>query len=108
MLKEGVVTTKLLKLAAPTIFTGNHKKLDTFLLQLTLYFKFNGSSFLSKLTKYSMHPTTYKEKPKNGSDHKSKSMSIIDTTQPQQRNTQDVYLQVSPGSNKDPDGLWRH
>ncbi|SLM40540.1 retrotransposon nucleocapsid protein [Lasallia pustulata] len=76
MLKEGVVTTKLLKLAAPTIFTGNHKKLDTFLLQLTLYFKFNGSSFLSKLTKYSMHPTTYKEKPKNGSDHKSKKQEV--------------------------------
>ena len=51
MLKEGVVTTKLLKLAASTIFTGNCKKLDTFLLQLTLFFKFNQSSFTAEANK---------------------------------------------------------
>ena len=45
MLRAEVVMTKLLKLATLTIFTGNCKKLDTFLLQLTLYFKFNQSSF---------------------------------------------------------------
>ncbi|SLM37533.1 hypothetical protein SS1G_09531 [Lasallia pustulata] len=51
MPKEGVVTTKSLKLATPTIFIGNCKKLDTFLLQLTLYFKFNQSSFTAKADK---------------------------------------------------------
>ena len=39
--KEEAVTVKPLKLATPTIFTSNRKKLDTFLLQLVLYFKFN-------------------------------------------------------------------
>ncbi|SLM33436.1 gag protein [Lasallia pustulata] len=43
--------TKSLKLATPTIFTGDCKKLDTFLLQLTLYFKFNQSSFATAADK---------------------------------------------------------
>ena len=43
--KSEIVTTKSLKLATPTVFTGDRKKLDTFLLQLNLYFKFNQSSF---------------------------------------------------------------
>ena len=43
--KSEIVTTKSLKLATPTVFTGDRKKLDTFLLQLNLYFKFNRSSF---------------------------------------------------------------
>ena len=49
--KEEVVTVKPLKLATPTVFTGNRKKLDTFLLQLTLYFKFNRSSFAGEANK---------------------------------------------------------
>ncbi|SLM33898.1 hypothetical protein SS1G_06437 [Lasallia pustulata] len=48
MLKEGVVTTKALKLVALIIFTADCKKLDIFLLQLTLYFKFNQSSFTTE------------------------------------------------------------
>ena len=46
-----VVTTKSLKLATPTIFTGDRKKLDTFLSQLALYFKFNSSSFVTDADK---------------------------------------------------------
>ncbi|SLM40543.1 Retroviral aspartyl protease [Lasallia pustulata] len=46
-----VVTTKSLKLATPIIFTGDYKKLDTFLLQLALYFKFNSSSFATDANK---------------------------------------------------------
>ena len=49
--KEAVVMTKLLKLTTPTIFTGEYKKLDTFLLQLMFYFKFNQSSFTAEANK---------------------------------------------------------
>ncbi|SLM39288.1 Zinc finger, CCHC-type [Lasallia pustulata] len=49
--KEDVVTVKPLKLATPTVFTGKRKKLDTFLLQLALYFKFNQSLFAREANK---------------------------------------------------------
>ncbi|SLM39535.1 Zinc finger, CCHC-type [Lasallia pustulata] len=52
MPRAEVVTIKSFKLATPTIFMGNRKKLDTFLLQLTLYFKFNQSSFVTDADKY--------------------------------------------------------
>ena len=51
VLKEDVVTVKPLKLATPMIFTGDRKKLDTFLLQLALYFKFNRSLFAGEADK---------------------------------------------------------
>ena len=40
-----VLTTKQLKIATPTPFTGERKKLETFLLQMTLYFRFNKALF---------------------------------------------------------------
>ena len=40
-----VLTMKQLKIATPTPFTGERKKLDTFLLQMTLYFRFNEALF---------------------------------------------------------------
>ncbi|SLM33607.1 hypothetical protein BofuT4_P055740.1 [Lasallia pustulata] len=40
-----VLTTEQLKIATPTPFTGERKKLDTFLLQMTLYFSFNKALF---------------------------------------------------------------
>ncbi|SLM37478.1 retrotransposon gag protein [Lasallia pustulata] len=49
--KEEVVTVKPLKLVTPTIFTGDRKKLDTFLLQLALYFKLNRSLFTGEADK---------------------------------------------------------
>ena len=51
MPRAEVLTTKSLKLTTPMIFTDNRKKLDTFLLQLTLYFKFNQSSFATNADK---------------------------------------------------------
>ncbi|SLM37348.1 Zinc finger, CCHC-type [Lasallia pustulata] len=43
--KEEVVTTKSLKIATPTPFNGERKKLDTFLLQMMVFFKFNDKLF---------------------------------------------------------------
>ncbi|SLM33363.1 Retrotransposon gag domain [Lasallia pustulata] len=42
--KEEAVTVKPLKLATPTIFTSNRKKLDTFLLQLYASYYLQGEA----------------------------------------------------------------
>ncbi|SLM33636.1 gag protein [Lasallia pustulata] len=49
--KENVVTTKSLKTATSTPFSGERKKLDTFLQQMTLYFRFNEKLFVSESEK---------------------------------------------------------
>ena len=46
-----MLNTKQLKITTPTPFTGERKKLDTFLLQMILYFKFNKKLFRGEVDK---------------------------------------------------------
>ena len=42
---QPVVTTKALKIATPTKYTGDRKKLEPFILQCELYYRFNREQF---------------------------------------------------------------
>ena len=42
---QPVVSTKALKIATPTKYTGDRKKLEPFILQCELYYRFNREQF---------------------------------------------------------------
>ncbi|SLM35799.1 hypothetical protein SS1G_09531 [Lasallia pustulata] len=49
--KEKVVTTKAIRFSAPTPFSGEGKKLESFLTQMRVYFRFNEELFASESEK---------------------------------------------------------